>query len=287
MFYFILSAILLVICTYSILAYCFEIPTFKTSLRIMGMLKKSETNQNTFQFLYTFSKPLAKYIPLSLAKEIKYNRMLQNISSETAKEFVARLVLIFCFILIFAIPCGLISLWLSLVIFLVGVITVFICFEETKDKAMKQHRKAEAELPRFIETFTHSIKTNRNVIEIIDTYIQNYDSALSRELLRTTADMRTGNPEIALQRFDLRINNPLLSQLIRGILATMHGEDMTIYFQDLVNKIAEIRKKELTQYALKIKPKISKLSTIRAMWAIGVLLFIIGAGVIEYVKGTL
>lgn len=107
------------------------------------------------------------------------------------------------------------------------------------------------------------------------------------ELAKTVADMRTGNPDIALKRFEHRMNNPLLSQLIRGVLATMRGEDMTAYFTELVKKVHEIRKKLLTQKALKVVPKISTMSNIRAFWAIGVMLYIVGMGVLEYVKGMM
>lgn len=109
-------------------------------------------------------------------------------------------------------------------------------------------------------------------------YTQNYDTFLSREIEKTVADMRTGSQEIALQRFELRMRSSNLSLLIRGILASMRGEDMTIYFDELVYKMASIRKQRLTQKALKIKPKISNLANIRALWSIGMLIFVALAG---------
>lgn len=289
MIYFILAAIFVGIFMYSLLAHFLHIPSFKLALStIRSQSRGTAVKNNSGSFLSALAKPISPYIPLSMAKEVKYSRMLQTISVETPKEFVARLIVTFTFIAAFAIPLALINPYLGLIPLAIAVIAVFIIMEETKDKAKKQHQLAENEIPGFVETFTHSIKTNRNVLSIFDAYIQNYkDTPLSMELAKTVADMRTGNPDIALKRFEHRMNNPLLSQLIRGVLATMRGEDMTAYFTELVKKVHEIRKKLLTQKALKVVPKISTMSNIRAFWAIGVMLYIVGMGVLEYVKGMM
>lgn len=288
MFYFIISAVLIAVFTYSVLGFALKIPPLKISFLVMSMMRKgNESGKRSFQLFHTLSHSISAYVPISMAKEIKLSRMLQNVSTETPKEFVARLIVIGLFISIFALPCLLITPLLALLPLITAIIVVFVIVEETKDKALKQHRAAEKEIPSFIETFTHNVKTNRNIIAIFDTYIQNYSTPLSHELARTVADMRTGSTDIALKRFEMRMNNPLLSQLIRGILATMRGEDMTSYFSELVKKVSEIRKKLLTQKALKVKPKISLMSNVRGLWAIGVLLYIVGVAVLEYMKGSL
>lgn len=289
MLFYIIGAILIGICLYQILAHFLHIPSLKHAFLVMrGQSGGSKQKENNIPLLSTLSKPLAKYMPLSLTKEIKYTRILQNISVETPKEFFARLLVTFLIISVLAIPLALINPWLALIPLLGALVTVFIIQEETKDKAKKLHQAAEIEIPSFVETFTHSIKTNRNVLQIMDTYISNYkDTPLSTELTRTVADMRTGSADVALKRFEIRMNNPLLSQLIRGILATLRGEDMTSFFSDLVKKVHEIRKKTLIQKALKVVPKVSLMSNLRAFWAIGVLLIIVGMGIMEYVKGAL
>ena len=288
MIYYILASVFIVVCIYSVLAHFLHIPTFKHSFLIMRSQSNGAEKKKGISFISTIANPISPYIPLSMAKEVKYSRMLQNISVETPKEFFARIIVTFAMVAVLAIPFSFINPYLSLIPLLAAIIIVFIIFEETKDKFKKQHQLAENEIPSFVETFTHSIKTNRNVIDIFDAYIQNYDNtALSMELEKTVADMRTGSSDVALKRFEHRMNNPLLSQLIRGVLATMRGEDMTSYFTELIKKVHEIRKKLLTQQALKVVPKISVMSNARAFWAIGVMLYIIGIGVMEYVKGMI
>lgn len=284
----ILAAVLAAAALYQILAFFLKTPPLKQSLMIM----RNRTNGNsgskkTVSLIGNISKSLADYIPLSIAKEIRYSRMLQNVSAETPKEFVARIVVTCIIIAVLAILAAIITPWLAILPLVASAIAAFIIFEDAKDKAKKQHQAAEQSIPNFVEMFTHSVKTNRNVLSIFDTYIQNYEcTPLSVELMRTVADMRTGDPDIALKRFEHRMNNPLLSQLVRGILATMRGEDMTAYFNDLVRKVNEVRKKLLTQKALKVVPKISVMSNARAFWAIGVLLYIAGMAILEYVKST-
>ncbi|MEG1027874.1 MAG: hypothetical protein RSE07_04210, partial [Oscillospiraceae bacterium] len=192
MIYYILASILIMVFIYQIFAYFFKIPTLKQSVHITSVGKSTVEKNVKFKFLYTFSKPLAQYIPLSLSKELQLERMLQRVSAETPKEFIARLILTFIFFASFAIPLSLINGWIALLTLVFAYNQVSKIYRRIKIKAQKQHREAEKEIPRFIETFTHSIKTNRNVINIFDAYIQNYDSAFSIELSKTVADMRTG-----------------------------------------------------------------------------------------------
>ncbi len=282
MIYFFISAIFITIALYVILAILFKLPSFKVSFNIAKHVKASEVKKNPFEFLATLSKPLSKYVTLSLSKQLKLEGLLTSSgSAETPNQYVARLIFTFTFICIFAVPLSFISPWLILIPLVAAIITVVIIDSEMKDKSQKVQELIEDEVPRFIESFSHSIRTNRNVINIFDTYTLNYDTYFSNELKKTVADMRTGSQEIALQRFELRMNNSMLSQLVRGILATMRGEDMTIHFDELVHKMSAMRKQRLTAQALKIKPKISALSLIRAMWSIGVLLVVAMVGILS------
>ena len=288
MFFFIIATVFLVIGVYCVLAFSLKIPKFKTAFTIMSKQTKGVSSKNNKAKLFSaISKPLSQFIPLSMSKEISLRRMLQNTSVETPKEYVARLTVTFFIISLFGLPLLLIYPYLALIPIAISGLTVFVIHDDVKDKATKQNKAAQKEIPGFIDTFTHAVKTNRNILNIFDSYIQNYDTALSKELSFTLADMRTGGEEIGLKRFEMRMNNALVSQLVRGILATLHGEDMSLYFIDLVKTVNEIRRKELTQKALKIKPKISLMSNGLAMFSIGVLIVILGFSAFEYIKTTM
>lgn len=278
MIYFFIGSVLMSFALYCLLANILKIPSFKNAGNISKHTKANKVVKKPFSFLSTLSKPLSAYIKLNITRKTKLEFNLSNVSTETPEQYTARLIFTCAFILLFAIPLAFISWWLTIIPIIAAILAYIIIESELKDAAFKHHELIDEEIPRFVENFSHSIKTNRNVLTIFERYTQNYDTYLSKEILKTIADMRTGSQEIALQRFELRMNNTTLSQLTRGILATMHGEDMTIYFDELVFKMSAIRKQRLTAKALKIKPKISALSNIRAMWSICILIFIAMAG---------
>lgn len=274
-----LAGFALVPAIYQVLAGVFKAPSFKMSGYISSVKDLRKEKKNPFLFLSVLSKPLAKYAPVSVAKEVKLTRMLERASvDETPKEYTARLIFTFAFIGVFALPCLFIATWVALIPLAAAGITVLAINEETKEKSMMFQKLIEAEIPGMVESITQKLENQRNVIAIFDAYTQNYDTYLSRELARTVADMRTGSAEIALQRFEMRMNNAIISQFARGVIATMHGENMTVFFNELVSKVAAMRKQHLTEKAYKAKSKISPLSMIRAIWSLGVLLVVVVNG---------
>lgn len=279
MFYIILAGFLLVPALYQLLACVLHVGSFKMSGYIGAHQRRLRESKNPFQFLTTLSLPLARFMPISMAREIRLSNMLERSgTSENPKEYVSRLAVTFTFIAAFALPLLFLSKIAAMIILIGAILAVFIIHTETKDKSTQLQVLIEDEIPRMVESITHKLETKRNVIAAFDAYTQNYDTFLSRELSKTVADMRTGSPEIALQRFELRMNNPILSQFVRGVLATMRGENMTLYFNELIIKVSSMRKQRLTQLALKIKPKVSAMALLRAFWSIGVLLAVAVSG---------
>ncbi|WMJ24322.1 hypothetical protein RBG61_06555 [Paludicola sp. MB14-C6] len=269
-------SILIGVCLYTVLAIILKIPSFSVSGDIGKRGKTTESKKPINAFIKTLSLPLAKYMPVSIMKETKLKRILQsNGTTETAKQFVSRLVVTFILIALLAIPLYFIWSWLSILPLIAAVITVVIIYSETKDKAINRTIEIEKELPRFIQTYTESAKTNRNVIDIIESYRLNFKTELTNELAITVADMRTGSPELALQRLEARINSPLMSELIRAILANMRGENMQACFDALVIKVKKTWQQQLTTQALKIKPKIAAMSIVRAIWSIVILIVVV------------
>lgn len=281
----VLSGFALVVAVYQIMAAILRVPSFKMSGYISTVRSLHKEQKKPFLFLSTLSKPLAKYVPVSMAKEVRLTRMLDRANvNETPKEYTARLVLTFLFVSIFALPFLFVSTWLALIPILAAAIVVLNITGETKEKSIKMQQLIENEIPGMVESITQKLEHQRNIIAIFDTYSQNYDTYLSHELKRTVADMRTGSAEVALQRFEMRMNNTIISQFVRGLIATMHGENMTIFFNELVAQVAAKRKQQLESMALKVKPKISTMSMIRAFWSIGVLLAIAMTGMMKMIS---
>ncbi len=282
MIYYFFVIILFAFAIYNLISSVFNVPKFKTSKYINNLKQMGKLRADPFAFITVLSKSFAKYVPLSLAKEVKLNKLLTGaLSNEKPNEFVARLILAFILICSLGIPLAFITPWIAIIPFVFAILFVIAQHGDLQKKSEEQQQLVEKEAPRLIENFSHNIKTNRNIINIFDNYINNYDSYLSKELAKTVEDMRTGSQEVALQRFELRMKNPLISQFVRGIIASLRGEDMTMFFNDLVLKVSALRKQHLTQQALKVKPKISRMSTIRAMLSIFILLIVIVSSVTQ------
>lgn len=114
-----------------------------------------------------------------------------------------------------------------------GAMAVVGYFQAMKepDKLLKAKReRIELELPRFASTISNSLTASRDVVKILEQYRRVCGAELAGELEVTLADMKTGNPQNALRSFENRIGSTKLSELIRGLLSVLRGEDQVLYF---------------------------------------------------------
>ena len=77
--------------------------------------------------------------------------------------------------------------------------------------------------------------------------------------------MRSSSYEAALTRFEARINSPMLSDLTRGLIGVLRGDDGAMYFQMLAHDMKQLELQRLKAQAMKIPPKIRVFSFIMLM----------------------
>ena len=80
------------------------------------------------------------------------------------------------------------------------------------------------------------------------------------ELDQTIADMKTGNYENALIRFETRIGSPMLSDVIRGLIGVLRGDDQRMYFKMITFDMRQIEQNNLKKEAAKRPKKIQRYS---------------------------
>ncbi|HKM34729.1 MAG TPA: hypothetical protein VJY54_08305 [Lachnospiraceae bacterium] len=129
----------------------------------------------------------------------------------------------------------------------------------------KEIEKIEAELPRFVATITQELKASRDVVGILENYKKNAGEAFGYELDVLTADMRSGSYEAALTRFEARLNSPMLSDITRGLISVLRGDDGGMYFQMLSHDMKQLELQRLKAKAMKIPPKIRVFSFLMLM----------------------
>lgn len=103
-------------------------------------------------------------------------------------------------------------------------------------------------------TVGQSLENDRDVLKILTSYRRVAGKDFGAELDQTIADMKTGNYENALIRFETRIGSPMLSDVIRGLIGVLRGDDQRMYFKMITFDMRQIEQNNLKKEAAK-RPK--------------------------------
>lgn len=106
------------------------------------------------------------------------------------------------------------------------------------------------------------------------------------ELDIVCADMRSSSYEAALTRFEARLNSPQLSDVVRGLIGVLRGDDGAVYFQMLTHDFKQAELQRLKAKAAKIPPKIRFFSFAMLLCFLATYFAIIGYEIIKSM-GTL
>jgi tight adherence protein C len=91
---------------------------------------------------------------------------------------------------------------------------------------------------------------------MLESFKKNAGADFGAELDILTADMRSSSYEAALTRFEARFNSPMLSDITRGLIGVLRGDDGAVYFQMLWHDMKQLELQRLKAQAMKIPPKI-------------------------------
>ncbi|MEG2983525.1 MAG: secretion protein F [Peptostreptococcaceae bacterium] len=250
---------------YLILADIFKISTLRKK-RVLVNLNKREKKKRTKDIevlLLEYATKLSKFIKLDDYKKSKLEMTLRSAQIKLSPETYLADVYIKTIIPVFiAAIAFLIHPFLSIVFVIIAIIVYMKEYDKADSILRKRKAKIECELPRFAMTIEQELKTDRDVLRILETYQKHSKASLGKELEITVADMRSGSYEEALRRFETRIGSSSLSEVIRGLTGVLNGNDETLYFRILSNNLAELEFQRLRGIALKIPQKIKKYSAI-------------------------
>lgn len=258
----ILFALFLTAGFYLILAELFKVPTYKATKAILGTVKNNKKKaRNSDAILMELAVKLSKILPMDEYKKRKLNATLKSaVIPMTAELYVSLAIVKAALVLTCTIPCLLVVPILSPVFVIIGVAIYF--NESTKaDKLITAKRQEiEYELPRFVATLTQELQASRDVLSMLENYQKNAGTALKNELAITTSDMRTGNFEGALTRFEARVSSAMLSDVVRGLVGVLRGDDGVTFFRMLSHDMKQLEIQRLKKLALERPPKIRKYS---------------------------
>lgn len=260
-----------------ILADVFRIPTVMT-MKAMSSAGKREKKKgrNLEMFLMDGAVLAGRHLPMNPHKKARLAATLRAAGIDMSPETYSAYVYIKTgSVLLGIIPCMMI---LPLASVMVVMIALMVYFKEAgrADEMLRAKRdEIESEMSRFASTIEQELKNSRDVLSILENYKKNAGEKFAQELDIVCADMRSSSYEAALTRFEARLNSAQLSDVVRGLIGVLRGDDSAVYFQMLVHDFKQIEIRRLKERAQKIPPKIRKYSFLMLMCFMVTYLFII------------
>ena len=270
-----------------ILADAFKLPRLATNRAMITVTREQKEKANNLEALLNgWSVVLAKYNPMNEYKKHRMKNTLQAAGmKQTPEEYMAFALL----------KSGLMGVGVILSLMIVPLLapvllflTVLVYFREIKkadEKLSAKRERIEFELPRFVATITQELKASRDVLGILENYKRNAGESFRYELDVLTADMRSGSYEAALTRFEARINSPMLSDITRGLISVLRGDDGAMYFHMLSHDMKQLELQRLKAKAMKIPPRIRVFSFLMLMCFVITYIVIIISEILRSLSG--
>lgn len=247
---------------YLILAAVFHVPTYRATKAVLNTVRKNRKQANHADaVLMELAAKLARILPMDNYRRRKLTAALRSAEIPlTAEQYISLAMVKAGLVLLGALPCLLIVPVISPAFVIAGIGIYFSESNKAEKKIRARREEIEYELPRFVATLTQELQASRDVLSMLETYRKNAGAALKNELAITVADMRTGNFEGALTRFEARISSAQLSDVVRGLIGVLRGDDGVAFFRMLSHDMKQLELQRLKKLALERPPKIRRYS---------------------------
>lgn len=264
-----------------------RLPTLGTAKAMLNTGRQEKKTAQTVEvYLMTVAARLARYIRMD---EYKRSRMA-NILNATGMGMTPEVYQAYALtkagaVLLGIIPCLFVFPLLSAVLVFMAVAVYFKETQRADEKLKAKRGQIESELPRFVATVEQELKSSRNVLGMLENFRKSAGPAFAGELDVLAADMRSSNYEAALVRFEARLNSPMASDVVRGLVGVLRGDDGAMYFQMLAHDFKQLELQKLKAEAQKIPGKIRVFSFLMLMCFLMTYLAIIGYVILTSLGG--
>jgi len=245
-----------------ILCDLYRIPLLSTSVAYDHLAQRQVEKTSSLDiWLKGLAVWISKHIRLSEYRKMQMQSDLTSAGLHLSPEMhIANALVQSLLVALTAIPLYFILPVLSPVMLLAAVYMYFRASKGVAEKIRDKRRKIEYELPRFVSHIDKTLKHNRDVLNIIDTYKANAGEEMAQELEITAADMRSGNYEAALTRLESRVGSSMLSDTTRGLIGVLRGDETDAYWANLALKFADYQRQLLKAEAQKVPNRVKRLS---------------------------
>lgn len=268
---------------YFIIADRLKIPYLKSSKAIMNMGRTDRKLTTVIEaVIMDLSIKLSRFIPMDKYKKNRLSATLEAAGIKMTPEcYQAHAVIKAVSVGLLVIPCLAIFPLIAVIVLILAVLVYFREYQKAENQMQSKRAEIEAELLRFVSTIEQELKTSRDVLSILESFKKTTTPVFADEIGITCADMRSGGYEVALMRLEARVNSPQLSDVVRGLISVIRGDDGIMYFQMLSHDFKQAELRKLKAQAQKIPGKIRIFSMIMLMCFLATYLIIIAVQVIQ------
>lgn len=182
--------------------------------------------------------------------------------TQTPEQFVAENTVRAGMVAVLAVPVAFVSKFFSVLLLVAAVLLYRLGSMTLRKKIGARRARIELELPRFVANIEKTLPHSRDVLAMLESYRAGAGEEFGRELDITVADMRSGNDEAALTRLEARVGSSALSDVVRGLIGILHGEDNGVYWANLSLKFSEAGRQNLREQAGKVPKRVRRLSLV-------------------------
>lgn len=182
--------------------------------------------------------------------------------TQTPEQFVAEKIVRAGTVAVLAVPVAFLSKFLAVLLLAAAILLYRLGGMTLRKKIGARRARIELELPRFVANIEKTLPHSRDVLAMLESYRVGAGEEFGRELDITVADMRSGNDEAALTRLEARVGSSALSDVVRGLIGILHGEDNSVYWANLSLKFSEAGRQNLREQAGKVPKRVRRLSLV-------------------------
>ena len=272
-----------------ILADVFRIPKYPVSKAITSLGKRKNKKTNPLDiWLGDLANLIASKLRLNEYKRLQLKIDLESADmSMSPEQYVANAIVKALFIGVFAIPFLFFAPIISALVAVIAVVIYFSEYKKVGNIIKEKRRQIEAELPRLVSNIDKTLAHSRDVLGILDSYREHAGEELRRELDITVADMRSGNYEVALTRLESRVGSSMMSDITRGLIGVIRGDETTVYWGTLNLKFSDYQRQNLKIEANKAPKRVRKLSMILLICFMLIYVVVIGSVLIGSLGGLM
>lgn len=245
-----------------ILADVYAIPYYKTSKAVESLSKlQKEKTSGLDLWLGGIAGWLADRLPMDPFKRSQLEADLHTAQMDVTPEmFRANAIVKAMLVGIMAIPMAFIFPLLCPVVLFLAVFLYNMEIKSVSKRIQGKRAKIEYELPRLVFNIEKTLKHNRDVLYMLESYSKTAGPEMKHELDITAADMRSGNYEAAITRLESRVGSSMMSDVCRGLIGVLRGDDTEMYWASLAIKFSDAQRQQLRIQAQQVPRKVKRLS---------------------------